>query len=178
MHITLSAQQSALSPEWEQMSRNAKEYENRGDYKNAIITYKQAIQLVPGNIVLYKELGNALYKSANYDEAEQTILPLISKKEADPACYQLLAAIQLARNETKKSKNTLQDGLTRFPSSGMLYFELGNLYYSEQKPEAALDAWLDGILKEPGYPRNYHEAGWHTWVVNMYCGDCFMGKYF
>jgi tetratricopeptide (TPR) repeat protein len=154
----LRAQEVWPAPEIEQMYRHAQEYMGRGDLNDAVITYKQAIALAPDKIVLYKELGNAFYLSGKFAEAEETLSPVCAKPEADTTCYRLLAASQAAQNDNKKALSTLQKGLLRFPLSGLLYHEQGKVFTLEEKPEAALNAWLDGIAKEPEYAPNYYEA--------------------
>ncbi|MCW3124072.1 MAG: hypothetical protein JWQ38_3564 [Flavipsychrobacter sp.] len=152
------AQSNNQSPEAAQMLQHAKEYMDRGDLKDAIITYRQAIKLWPDNTALYTSLSNALYLEGNYKEAEQILKTATEKKDATPLSYQLLAASQEQQQDKKTAKNTLQKGLSRFPGSGLLYNELGNEYEAEQKSILAVNAWVDGIEKAPGYPDNYYKA--------------------
>ncbi len=153
-----SAQESWPSPEVAQAYRHAQEYMVRADYNDAITTYKQAILLAPGKTVLYKELGNVLYLSGKYKEAEQTLTPVCAKSGADASCFQMLAASEAAQGKNKEGLSTLKDGLKRFSSSGLLYHEQGNILFHENKKEAAVNAWLNGIAKEPAYAPNYYEA--------------------
>ncbi|MFI5196966.1 MAG: tetratricopeptide repeat protein [Chitinophagales bacterium] len=152
------AQVNWPAPEVGQMYRNAQEYVAAGNFKDAVITYKQAIILAPGIMILYRDLGDALYRSGNYNEAEQVLTPLLTKPEADAQCYQLLAVSQAAQQHTKHAMATLKKGLARFPESGLLYHETGKVYDLEKKQEAALNVWLDGISKEPGFAENYYDA--------------------
>lgn len=146
------------SPEVEQMYHHAQEYTTLGNYKDAITTYRQAIVLAPAKFVLYKSLGQTLYLSGNYKEAEQTLQPISEKQEADEACFYYLAASQAAQDKTKSAIATLKKGLSRFPAAGILYYETGKVFESEKKHENALDAWVEGIHKAPAYPGNYYEV--------------------
>jgi tetratricopeptide (TPR) repeat protein len=152
------AQEPWPSPEVEQMYRHAREYMAAGNLKDAAITFKQAIILAPGNMILYKELGNAQYLSGNFSDAEQTLSSLQNSKDADEECFQLLAASQAAQKKMKDAKKTLHAGLSRFAASGLLYNETGNEYTLKNDHKAALNAWLDGIENAPGYPQNYYSA--------------------
>lgn len=78
--------------------------------------------------------------------------------DADARCYQILAASQAAQNNIKSAKATIKKGISHFPDSGMLYHEKGIICQLEKKPEDALNAWLDGIQREPGYAQNYYAA--------------------
>jgi hypothetical protein len=158
MATYVSAQESWPTPEVEQMYHHAQEYMARGDLNDAVITYKEVIALAPDKIVLYKELGNALYLSGKFEAVEETLAPVCTKEAADATCYRLLAASQAALYNRKKAITTLQSGLVRFPLSGLLYHEQGKIYTLEDKREDALNAWLDGIAKDPEYAPNYYEA--------------------
>ena len=146
------------SPEVEQMYHHAQQYSAAGNYKDAIITYRQAIVLAPAKIALYKELGSALYLSGNYAEAVKTLTPLTATPEADAETYRLLAAAHAALQDTKAAKAAIKNGLARFPSSGMLYAWQGLVYAMEQDTVAALGAWNEGIHNDPAYPANYYHA--------------------
>ena len=152
------AQPNWPSPEVEKMYRNAREYVAAGNFKDAIITYKQAIKLAPDVMILYRDLGDALSRSGNYDEAEKVLTPLLTKPGADVQCFLLLAQTHAARKNTKSAIAALKKGVTKFPASGLLYHETGNVFYLEKKQEAALNAWLDGISKEPAFAENYFDA--------------------
>ncbi len=152
------AQDGWPSPEVEQMYHHAQEYTARGNYKDAITTYRQAIALAPDKFILHKDLGKTLYLSGSYSEAEQTLQPISEIQEADEECYYYLAASQAAQNKTKNATGTLKAGITLFPAAGILYFEEGKVLELEYKPDAALQAWVEGIHKDPGCPQNYYEA--------------------
>ena len=156
--FTAKAQDSWPSPEVQQMDRHAQDYVAMGNYKDAIVTYKQAIILAPDKFVLYKGLGKALYLAGSYGEAVEVLNPFMDKSEADEEFYDLLGASWAAQKDAKRTKATLNKGLERYPSSGLLYYDLGHLYDLEKKPQDALDAWVVGIKKDPAYPKNYHDA--------------------
>ncbi len=152
------AQDAWPSPEVAQMYHHAQDYVALGNYKDAIITYRQAIALAPAKFVLYKELGKTLYLSGNYKDAVQTLQPLTEKPEADAACFQLLAESRRMLNEIKNAHTAVNKGLSRFPASGLLYNEQGALYELEQYHERALDSWQQGIQKDPSFAPNYAAA--------------------
>jgi tetratricopeptide (TPR) repeat protein len=156
--IYLYAQDDWPSPEVAQMYRHAQNYMAMGNYKDAIITYRQAIVLAPAKFVLYKELGRALYLSGNFKDAAQVLQSSTEKPEADAECFQILSESLEQENELKKAHHALKTGLERFPASGMLYQASGKLLYDEKSPEAALNAWLDGISKKPAFAGNYCDA--------------------
>ena len=150
--------QSWPSPEIEQMYQTARGYLMSGNLQQAIVAYRQAIQLAPDQMILHRDLGRAYYLSGNSQQAEEILEPILKSGEADEQTYQMMSAIQLGAGDKKKAKSTLQKGIDRFPTSGILYHELGKLYEEQNEMEEALGAWLTGIQQEPSYHLNYFEA--------------------
>lgn len=143
------------SPEVAQMFRSAHEYMQIGNYREAIRIYRQAIVLEPGDAILSLELGRAQYLAGDFSDAEATLTAAVGKAGSTDVCYQLLALSQEEQHNEKKAKKTIEEGLERFPASGLLYNERGKLFYSSKKRDDALNAWLDGTLKAPVYAPNY-----------------------
>ncbi len=146
------------SPEVEQMYHHAQQYTASGNYKDAIITYRQAMLLAPKKAELKLGLGDALYLSRDFDNAIKTLRPLIDSKDASEQTYGLLATCQASTRDMKAAHATLRKGLEKFPASGLLHHESGSLYATEHENETALSEWLAGIQKDPGYPPNYYDA--------------------
>ncbi len=156
--FTARAQDNWPSPEVQQMYLHAQEYVAMGNYKDAIVTYKQVILLAPEKFVLYKGLGKALYLAGSYSKATEALKPFMDKPEADEEFYDLLGASRAAQKDAKGAKVALKKGLGRYPSSGLLYHDLGHLYDLEKKSLDALGAWVMGISKDPAYPQSYRDA--------------------
>jgi len=152
------AQLARLSPEVGVMYRNAQEYTAAHNYKDAVTTYKQLIAQEPQEFVFYQELGNVLYLSGSFSEAEKVLSPLIERGGADATTFRLLAAVQAAQKDRKHALATLERGLNRFARSGMLYYETGLIYLEEKRKEQALTAWLDGIKNDVAFTYNYYGA--------------------
>jgi len=146
------------SPEVEQIYKQAHDYLTMGNLKDAIVTYKQTILLAPDKMVLYRDLGKAYYLSGDYANAEKTLQPLLQSSEVDAQSYQIMSTCLREEKHIKESKSTLQHGLNKFPTSGLLFHDMGLLYADEDDKEAALKAWLDGIKNDPAYHMNYYEA--------------------
>ncbi len=156
--LTGIAQDQWPSPEVEQMYHNAREQMMSGNLKQAIITYKQAIQLAPEKMILYRDLAHAQYLTSEIDEALSTLDPILKSGEADDQAYQTAAACYLAKNESKKAKLLLQDAIRRYPHSGILYNQLAKQTEQEGDVETALATWLTAIQQDPAYHMSYYEA--------------------
>ncbi len=145
------------SPEIGQMYNNANNYIERGNYKDAVTTCKQAILLAPDLPVFTNQLATVYYLSGNFNEAENTLNKL-KPSDCDTQCYRLLAASQVAQTKFKQSEKTINTGIDRFPHSGPLYHQKGIIYKLELNEEDALDSWLDGMEKDPGFAPDYYDA--------------------
>jgi tetratricopeptide (TPR) repeat protein len=165
MPLGLLAQDSGWpSPEVAQMYNAARGDLMRGNIQQAIITYRNAIQLAPEKMILYRDLGQAYYLAGEYDETHKILEPIIKSGEADAQSFQIAGSAYVAQKEKKKAKNILQKGLERYPHSGLLFHELGRMYEMDEQPVYALETWLDGIEADPAYHINYYEA------ARMYMG--------
>lgn len=140
------------------MYQQARDYLSRGNLRQAIVTYQQAIPLAPAVMVLRRDLAQAYVLSGNYPQADKLLEELIKNGRADEQCYQLLATSATAQRDAKKAASAINKGLDKFPNSGLLYHEQGKIHDDAYEQEDALKSWLQGIAADPGYRVNYYEA--------------------
>ena len=152
------AQEIKLTPEVQTMLVNAHDYAVRGNYKDAITIYKQAILITPGQKKIYNLLGEALYKSGDFNGAISILQPLLEQKQADTLTYHVLATCYTAKGKNREGLSILIRGLEEFPNSGLLFHKMGEIFQSDNIPEKALFAWTTGICKDPAFPGNYENA--------------------
>lgn len=146
------------TPEVEQMYKEARELFSQGNIKQAIVRYQQAIQISPEILILHRDLGKAYYMAGDYENALNTLEPIVKSGQADDQTFQAMSASLQASGETKKAKNILQKGIEQYPHSGLLYHEMGKIHEENNETVYALETWLDGIKNDPGYHVNYYEA--------------------
>lgn len=154
----VQAQDSLLSVELQHMHRFAETYVKMENYKMAIATYKQLIELSPENIQLKTELGDTYFRSGDYDNAIATLSPLQDLPHVTYKAYEVLAAAQLAQHKDKLSKSTVERGLARFPDAGALYYLKGTTASADNQMAAALQNWFRGIELQPRFAANYKAA--------------------
>jgi len=135
----------------------AKTYTRQGDFPNAIVVLTQATKVEPRNLEVLKELAFAYYLQKNYSKAIETVKPLIDRKDADPQCYQILGMNYKAIEEIKECEKMYKQGIKRFPASGELYNEYGEMLWSKQDYDA-IKIWEKGIETDPNYSSNYYNA--------------------
>ena len=139
------------------LHRVAKQFMRNGDYPNAIIVLSNALKLDPNNLELQKDLAFTYYLQRNYSSSVETGRKLIARNDADEQCYQILGMAYKAIDEKKEADKMYKQGIKKFPSSGELYNEYGEMLWVQQDNEA-IRFWEKGIEVDPNYSSNYYNA--------------------
>lgn len=139
------------------LQRVAKQYMRNGDYPNAIIVLSNALKLDPDNLEIQKDLTFTYYLQRNYSSAVESGRKLIARRDADEQCYQILGMALKAIDEKKEADKMYKKGIKKFPSSGELYNEYGEMLWAKKDAEA-IRFWEKGIEVDPNYSSNYYNA--------------------
>ena len=129
----------------------------RGDFDNAIIILNRALQLDKNNLDMQKDLAMSYYYKRDYIKALDQAKLLLDRDDADVVCYQIAGNVYKALEEVKDCERVYKAGLKKFPNSGPLYSEYGELLW-EKKDFTSIDQWEKGIKVDPGYSGNYYNA--------------------
>lgn len=140
-----------------QLHETARSFMKQGDYANAILVLNRARQQEPNNIPVTKDLAMSYYYQNDNAKAVETINSIIEKDEIDDQTYQIAGMIYRREGLTKDSEKMYRKALKKFPESGPLYNELGELLW-EQKNYDAIKQWEKGIETDPSYSKNYYNA--------------------
>jgi len=146
-----------------QLQENARAFMKQKDFSNAILVLNRALLLQPNNIEISKDLGLNYYFARDYKKALEVYKPLLERDEADDQCFQVAADIYSALGDSKEAEKTLKKGIKKFPKSGPLYNEMGELMWA-QKNYDAIKQWERGIEVDPGFSRNYYNASKHYYL--------------
>lgn len=128
-----------------------------GDYANAIVVLTYALKEDPENLSVEKDLAFTYYLQSNYSASVEEGRKLIDRKDADEQCYQILGMAYKAIEEKKEADKMYRQGIKKFPNSGELYNEYGEMLWMKQDPEA-IHLWEKGIEVDPSYSSNYYNA--------------------
>ena len=140
-----------------ELHETARTFMRQGDYSNAILVLNRAIKLQPNNIEIAKDLGLNYYFAKDFTKALDIYKPILDRVEADDQCFQVAGDIYLALDDAKECEKVYKKGLKKFPESGPLYNELGELLWA-QKDYSAIKQWEKGIEMDPGFSKNYYNA--------------------
>jgi Tfp pilus assembly protein PilF len=154
--LTLSLNNS-FAQQADSLHRVAKQFMRNGDYPNAIIVLTNALKKDPANLELQKDLTFTYYLQRNYSASVESGRKLIERPDADEQCYQILGMAYKAIDEKKQADKMYKQGIKKFPSSGELYNEYGEMLWVEKDAEA-IRFWEKGIEVDPNYPSNYYNA--------------------
>ena len=151
LSTALSAQGS------EQLHETAKAFMRLGDYSNAILVLNRALKQSPQNTAFAKDLALSYYYQKDNLKALETIKPVLDSKDADDQCFQIAGNIYKQLDQIKECEKVYRKGLKKFPESGPIYCELGEVVFADSKLEA-IKNWEKGIEKDPSYNKNYYNA--------------------
>ena len=155
--LSVSVLVSAQPEDVKKLHETAKTFMRSGDFDNAIIVLTRALQQDKKNIDLQKDLVMSYYLKRDYAKAMEGAKVLIDRDDADVICYQIAGNVYKALEEVKECDKMYKKALKKFPKSGPLYSEYGELLWAT-KDFAAIKQWEEGIKSDPGYGGNYYNA--------------------
>ncbi|UYQ92335.1 tetratricopeptide repeat protein [Chitinophaga horti] len=141
-----------------ELHNTARNFMRSGDYANAVLVLNQAIQQEPDNYALRKDLAFAYYLRNDFNRGKGIVDPLLDKKDADAQVYQIAGNIYQARGDFGGAEKIYKKGLKKFPKSGELYNDFGELLMNLKNVDMAIKHWVKGIEMDPNFPGNYYHA--------------------
>ncbi len=129
----------------------------QGDFNNAIIILTRALQMDKNNLEMLKDLTMSYYYKRDYEKALDEVKILLDHDDADVVTFQIAGNVYKALEEVKECEKVYKRGLKKFPNSGPLYSEYGELLWAK-KDFSAIEQWEKGIQVDPAYSGNYYNA--------------------
>ena len=93
----------------------------------------------------------------DYQKAKEGAEELMSREDADVVTFQIAGNIYKALEEVKECEKMYKKALKKFPKSGSLHSEYGELLFAI-KDFSAIQLWEKGIEVDPGFGGNYYNA--------------------
>ena len=169
-----------FAQEVDKMLETAKVFTRQGDYSNAKLVLNRALQIKPNDLSIQKELAYTQYLSGDLTEARNMIMPLLDREDADVQTFQIAGNVYKGAGDLKDIEKIYRKGLKKFPNSGILHFEYGEILLSDKRSAEAIKQWEEGIEKEPAYPGNYYHASKYYYytksnpVLSILYGEVFV----
>lgn len=139
------------------LHETAKTFMRSGDFDNAIVVLTRALQQDKNNLEMQKDLVMSYYLKRDYAKALEGAKVLVDRDDADVVTYQIAGNVYKALEQVKDCEKVYKKGLKKFPKSGPLYSEYGELLWAA-KDFSAINQWEKGIQSDPGYGGNYYNA--------------------
>jgi tetratricopeptide (TPR) repeat protein len=143
-----------------QVNETALNFIRSGDYENAILVLNRGLQQDKNNLELQKSLVMAYYYKKDYAKALEGVKVLVDRDDADVMTYQIAGNVYKALEEVKDCDKMYKKALKKFPNSGPLYSEYGELLWAI-KDFNAIVYWEKGIQVDPAFSGNYYNAAQH-----------------
>lgn len=150
--VQFSAAQTA-----KELQETARSFMQQGDFTNAFLVLNRASVLEPKNIEITKDLALNYFFQREYNKALNEIKPVLDREDADDQCYQIAGNIYRQLDQPKEGEKIYKKGIKRFPKSGTLYNDFGELQWA-QKNNEAIGQWEKGIEVDPNFSKNYYNA--------------------
>jgi tetratricopeptide (TPR) repeat protein len=142
-------------------SQNAHEtafaFMRTGDHDNAILVLNKALQTDPDNEQLMQDMALAYYYKKDFAQAKKFATRLIDRNDVDVTSYQIAGTVYRALEEVKEADKMYKKAIKKYPTSGALYSEYGELLWSKNDDNAIAE-WERGMQADPSYPGNYYHA--------------------
>lgn len=147
----------------QQLLRQAIVQIDNGAYEEAEKLLNQASKLDPQNMDYPYEIAYMQTAKKEYKKAIKTLEKLKKYPNCSGQVYQLQGNCYDFSGNPEKAIQTYDEGLKRFPNTGILYLERGNMHLVKQEYGKAMGYYEKGIQMDPSFPSNYY------WASKIYC---------
>ena len=138
---------------------------DNGKVDKSIKLLEEAQKLDPDRFDYPYELAYAHYLKEDYKGVIKILEKNIDHKNVSERLFQLLGNSYDVLGKTDKAFEAYDAGLKKFPNSGMIYLEKGNVYWGKKEYGNALPFYEKGIEVDPRFSSNYYRA------TLIYCGS-------
>lgn len=149
-----------------------------GLYSESRDLLKAVLAVAPDNYRALYETAFLHYLQEEYKAAVKIAEKLKNTPEADDLVYQLLGNSYDYMGDRRKAIDAYKQGLAKFPRSGKLYLELGNIAYNSRDYQSALSCFEQGIAAEPTFPSNYFNVSGIFFMTTEPVWGMFYGEIF
>lgn len=167
----------AVAQDVKTLQDNARSFMRQGDLDNAIIILNRALQQDKNNLELQKDLAQAYYYKRNYEKALEGVKIMMDRSDADVVAYQIAGNVYKALEDTKEADKMYKKALKKFPESGPLYSEYGELLWAK-KDYNAINYWEKGIQADPSFSGNYYNAALYYYYTKDKIWSLLYGEIF
>lgn len=148
----------AQSQSVQEMLQTANSFIKATDYDNAFMVLKAALQKEPNNYAVHKQIMLVHYYKREFAEAIELGKKTLENPASDEQCFQIMGLCYNAINDASEAKKMYKKAIKKFPKSGVLHNEFGELLAANNNMNDAIEIWEKGIEADPNYSTNYYNA--------------------
>ncbi len=149
---------SSFSQDATAFHATAKKFINKGKLDSANFYLAKALELSPDNLEMLEDLLYVQYLNRDFIKAVTLSKNLAARSDAGVKTFQLVGMTYKEIAEFKEARKVYDKALLKFPNSGLLHNEYGDLFSQMSKPDEAIKMWEKGIEVDPGFISNYYFA--------------------
>lgn len=141
-----------------EMYTTAKNFMRQGDYDNATLVFNRLLEQDPNNTDALKDFAYLSFIKRDYSKCIEISKGLVERPDADVQSYQILGMGYKAIAENKECAKMYKKALLKFPNSGVIYNDYGELFAADKNLPEAIQMWEAGIKADPNNNSNYYNA--------------------
>ena len=139
-------------------AREAIDLMDNGKIDESINLLQESHKLDPDRFDYPYEIAYAHYLKEDYEGAINILEKIKNHKDVSERLFQLLGNSYDILGKTDKAFESYDEGLKKFPDSGIIYLEKGNVYWNKKEYDKALPFYEKGIEVAPQFSSNYYRA--------------------
>jgi len=125
-----------------------------GNYSDALPCFEQAVSLYPYNGRILHALGTTYYNLGILNKAEE-ILQRTTKYLIDATTFYNLGLVYSQAGLFSKAEEEFKYALYLIPKFTKAYYDLGYLYFTQEKYDDTIEQWNKILEIEPNFPNKY-----------------------
>jgi tetratricopeptide (TPR) repeat protein len=132
-------------PTAKELYEKGRQYMLQGDYDNAELLFKKSLELDPKPIDVSNDLCYVYYLKRDFTNGLELGKNLIERPDASVMSFLILGLHHKAIAEVKECRKLYEKALKKFPKSGLIYCDYGQLAFESKEDDEAIRLWEKGI---------------------------------
>jgi tetratricopeptide (TPR) repeat protein len=135
---------------------------------DAIRVLDEGLQQYPNNLEILKDEAFISYLGRDFQRSLQIGKSITERDDADAQSFQILGLTYKAIADYKEGDKMYKSAIKKFPKSGVLYSEYGDMLAQYDNKKGAIVQWEKGIEADPNYSGNYYYAAKYYADANIF----------
>jgi tetratricopeptide (TPR) repeat protein len=145
----------------------ANQFYTEGNYDGALAIFREILAKNPEIYQVNMNIGDCLREKGEIDQALETYAGVIEKAKADPQMGKEMTAKALARigechlkkGDFETAQGFFKQSIEAFPEDEVLAYNVGEIYFSNQKLDEAITYFELAIKIKPDWSEGYYKLG-------------------